>query len=69
MAVKPFPADVEALIDELESTYPPRCIQPDETPEQAHRYAGASDLVAGLRARYDRANEMRPVARDILKEI
>lgn len=30
----------------------PRCIQPDETPEEAHRYAGKAELAAYLLAEF-----------------
>ena len=36
------------LIDRLAEIYPPRCILPHESPEAAHRYAGAVELVDQL---------------------
>ena len=36
------------LIDRLAEIYVARCILPNETPEEAHRYAGAVDLVNQL---------------------
>ena len=36
------------LIDRLAEIYPPRCILPHESPETAHRYAGAVELVDQL---------------------
>jgi hypothetical protein len=36
------------LVEALRAMYPPRCIRPGETPEEAHRYAGKVDLVAYL---------------------
>ena len=36
------------LIDLLVDRYPPRCIRSTETEAQAHRYAGAVQLVAEL---------------------
>jgi len=36
------------LIDHLAEIYRPRCILPNETPEEAHRFAGAVDLVNQL---------------------
>lgn len=53
----PIPSDVEALIKELESHYPPRCIGPQDRLEDAHRYAGAVELVQALRRRYDWTRE------------
>lgn len=47
-----LPATIEQLITELEATFPPRCIKPLESLEEAHRYAGRVDLIANLRARY-----------------
>lgn len=32
--------------------FKPRCIQPGETPEEAHRYAGMVDLADKLRANF-----------------
>ena len=36
------------LIQRLAEIYSPRCILPNETPEEAHRFAGAVDLVNQL---------------------
>ena len=36
------------LIDRLAEIYLPRCILPNESVEEAHRYAGAVDLVNQL---------------------
>lgn len=55
--MNPIPMDVEALIKELESYYPPRCIGPQDTLEVAHRYAGAVELVQALRLRFDWTRE------------
>lgn len=44
----PFPYDVDVLLKELQDAYPPRCILPKETPEEAHRYAGKVELIAEL---------------------
>ena len=36
------------LVDELDKAFPPRCIGENESPEAAHRYAGARALVDKL---------------------
>ena len=36
------------LIDYLAKLYPPKCIRANETLEEAHRYAGAVQLVSDL---------------------
>lgn len=51
--MNPIPQDVESLIKELESFYPPRCIGPQDRLEDAHRYAGQVELVQALRLRFD----------------
>lgn len=51
--MKPIPPTVEALIKELESQYRPRCITRGQTLEDAHREAGAAELVETLRQRFD----------------
>lgn len=43
----------EALIDVLGATFPEKCIAEDESPEQAHRYAGKVELIRFLRMIYD----------------
>ena len=43
-----LPKDSYDLIDRLVEQYPPRCILPNETIEDAHRYAGAVQLVNDL---------------------
>lgn len=43
-----LPKDSYDLIDRLVEQYPPRCILPNETAEDAHRYAGAAQLVNDL---------------------
>jgi hypothetical protein len=53
--MRQLPVTTEALITELESLFPPRCIKPHESLEEAHRYAGRVDLVAELRASYTAA--------------
>ncbi len=45
------------LIDELRKRYPPRCINPGESIEAAHRYAGAVELVDFLSACYERQHK------------
>lgn len=54
---KPLPRTAEALVDELEELYPARCIRRGETPEDAHRYAGARELVEKLVQRRDAIKE------------
>lgn len=46
--VKTYPPDSRDLIDWLDKHFPPRCIKPGETPEDAHRYAGKRELVDWL---------------------
>lgn len=36
------------LIEALDKAYPARCIQKGESPEDAHRYAGARELIERL---------------------
>jgi hypothetical protein len=55
--MRPIPNTVESLIRELETLYPPRCILVGERPEDAHRYAGAVELVADLRVRLNWTQE------------
>lgn len=43
-----LPRDSFTLIDKLDRLYPHRCILHNETPEQAHRYAGVRELVDEL---------------------
>ncbi len=43
------PVVPEALVAWLERTFPPRCLERDEEPRHAHRYAGKVELVAFLR--------------------
>ena len=38
------------LIDLFVTTYPPLCIKPDQSVEDAHRYAGIVDLVQDLQS-------------------
>jgi hypothetical protein len=51
--MRPLPITLSGVIEELESLYPARCIGPEETPENAHRYAGKVELIAELRGRHD----------------
>lgn len=46
---RPIANTVPELIEQLEGMYPPRCIRPDESLEEAHRYAGRQALVTELR--------------------
>lgn len=43
-----IPETAYELIDRLVEVYPARCILPDQTLEEAHRYAGIVDLVSEL---------------------
>ena len=43
-----IPESSYELIDYLTSLYPQRCLHADETLEEAHRYAGAAQLVLDL---------------------
>lgn len=43
-----IPANSYELIDLLDLEFPDRCIAPGETPEAAHRRAGARSVVAML---------------------
>ena len=52
--VQALPPDTESLLELLENSYPPKCIQPDENLSEAHRYAGAVELVEKLRIIQDR---------------
>ena len=45
-----IPETAYELIDRLVEVYPERCILPDQTIEEAHRYAGIVDLVTELAA-------------------
>ena len=49
--VPPYSSD---LIAALDKEYPTRCILPSETPEMAHRYAGARDVIDMLKHKLDR---------------
>ena len=51
--MRPLPESVKDLLDDLEDLFPPRCIEPQERPDDAHRYAGKVELVADLRRRYE----------------
>lgn len=53
----PIPQDVESLIKELESFYPPRCIVPNDRLEDALFYSGQVELVQALRLRFDWTRE------------
>ena len=51
--MKPIPTEVADLVAELEKHYPRICIGPQDRIEDAHRYAGAVELVESLRLRLD----------------
>ena len=44
----PLPFAAADLIAELDRTTPAKCIQPGQTVEDAHRYAGKRELVESL---------------------
>jgi len=48
MDITELPAGTEHLLELLDNLCPPRCIAPGETLEQAHRYAGARELIESL---------------------
>jgi len=54
VSMKPLPIYTSDLLEELDKEYPLRCILPSETMEQAHRYAGARDVIDRLRLRLER---------------
>ena len=43
-----IPESSYELIDHLATLYPQRCIHADESIQEAHRYAGAAQLVLNL---------------------
>ena len=45
------------LINELRNLYPHRCIKKGETPEEAHRYAGAVEVVDLLESCFEKQAE------------
>lgn len=50
--MKVLPHSVPDLIAELDVMYPARCIAPDESLHEAHRYAGKRELIEELKARH-----------------
>ncbi len=44
-----YDRNLETLLEELESFYPPKCVGEDETLRQADRYAGKVELIRDLR--------------------
>lgn len=48
---------VEELAEYLHENFPPRCIQPNETEAEAHRYAGQQDLIVYLLNRIRKEKE------------
>ena len=46
------PHDARSLVERLDGMFPPRCIRPGESLEEAHRYAGMRALVDLLAATY-----------------
>lgn len=55
-ATRPFPRSVDALVAELEETYPEFIPTPGTSPEQIMFRAGQRALVTELRRRLDKAN-------------
>ncbi|MBP5855689.1 hypothetical protein KAJ83_01610 [Marivibrio halodurans] len=43
-----LPETTDGLLEFLAETYPPKCIAPDQRPEDAHRYAGKVELIREL---------------------
>ncbi len=58
--MKPLPHTAIQLVEELAKSIPQRCIQPGETLEAAHRYAGQRDLVESLLLRLKATVESDP---------
>ena len=48
-----IPNSVIGLIEELEASTPPKCIESNQSLADANRYAGKVELIAHLRARYE----------------
>ena len=55
-ATKSFPRSIDALVAELEETYPEFIPTPGTSPEQIMFRAGQRALITELRRRLDRAN-------------
>jgi hypothetical protein len=53
--MRPLPKDTGTLLDHLDALYPPRCRKPDESEREHERYAGKVDLIAELKARFQRS--------------
>ncbi len=51
--MRPLPDTVDALLEDLETHYPPRCKEPSETLEEHANYAGMVQLITDLRIRSD----------------
>jgi len=49
MALRDFPLHAEVLLEKLEEEFPPRCIGPNESLADAHRYAGKVALLKYIR--------------------
>jgi len=43
----------EALLEALHAAFPEKCIGENDTPEQAHRYAGKVELIRFLQMVHD----------------
>ena len=46
-----LPTTIPELVAQLEEQYPPKCIEPGQTLEEAYRYAGMVQLIQNLRDR------------------
>ena len=54
-----LPLYASELVEELNNLFPPRCITPGQTLEDAHRYAGKRELVEMLAAVAARSDARR----------
>jgi len=43
-----LPVYAEELVAKLDEWFPPKCIGKNQTPEEAHRYAGKRELIEHL---------------------
>jgi hypothetical protein len=48
-----WPLVGEALLEALHAAFPEKCIGENDTPEQAHRYAGKVELIRFLQMVHD----------------
>ena len=64
--MKYLPSKVPELVAQLEETYPHRCIEPDQTLAEAHRYAGKVELIGWLRDKLN-ATEKKALASELTR--